>query len=135
MRIITVNNNSPFMEHVIALGDTARDTVGFLPREAFLDYAKKDQILACVEDNELLGYLLFRRGNSVITIVQLCVSKLHRKSGIAKQLVNELFESCRDIYPTLKLSCRRDYGIDDFWRSLGFVPVGEKRLTFLPLLP
>ena len=65
------------MEDVIALGDTARDTVGFLPREAFLDYAKKDQILACIEENELLGYLLFRRGKAVITIVQLCVSIKH----------------------------------------------------------
>ena len=126
MRIIKVNSNSPFLEAIVALGDTARDTVGFLPREAFLDYARKEQIIACVEGKRLLGYLLFRRGKAVITIVQLCVNKLNRKSGIARQLVDELFESCRDIYPTLKLSCRRDYGIDGFWRSLGFVPIGEK---------
>lgn len=126
MKIIEVNRNSPFLEKVIALGDTARDTVGFLPHEAFMDYAKKDQILACIEGKNLLGYLLFRRGKSVITIVQLCVDKPYRKTGIAKKLVDTLFESCRDIYPTMRLSCRRDYGIDDFWRSLGFAPVGEK---------
>ena len=99
MRIIKVNSNSPFLEAVVALGDTARDTVGFLPREAFLDYARKEQIIACVEGKRLLGYLLFRRGKAVITIVQLCVNKLNRKSGIARQLVDELFETCRDIYP------------------------------------
>ena len=123
LKIIEVNRNSPFLEKVIALGDTARDAVGFLPQEAFLDYAKKDQILACVEGKKLLGYLLFRRGKSVITIVHLCVEKTYRKTGIAKRLVDTLFESCRDIYPTMRLSCRRDYGIDDFW---GFVPVSEK---------
>ncbi len=126
MKIIKVTTSSPLLRSVIKLGDKARETLGFLPREAFKDYARKEQILAAVDQDELLGYVLFRRGNSVVTIVQLCVDMYHRKAGVAKKLVDELFETHRYLYHTIKLSCRRDYGLDEFWRALDFVPISER---------
>ena len=126
MKIIKVHPSSPLLRNVIKLGDKARETLGFLPREAFQDYARKEQILAAVDQDQLLGYILFRRGNSVVTIVQLCVDARHRKAGVAKKLVDELFETHRYLYHTIKLSCRRDYGLDEFWRALDFVPISER---------
>lgn len=120
-----VNNNSKWLADIISMGDEFRSTVGFLPRQAFEDYAKKGHIFAATENGCLLGYIMFRyKGHSLI-VVHLCVDSKYRMRGIAKSLVNELFVREKPYISQMQLSCRRDYGISDFWSSCGFVPVGE----------
>lgn len=40
--------------------------------------------------------------------------------------MNALCKQEKDYVSQFKLSCRRDYNLDNFWYSLGFVPMAEK---------
>ena len=127
MDYTVVSARSKLLKKVQNLGDSASSTVGFLPREAFVDYAKKGHILALTEDDELLAYVMYRYRKNAIVIVQLCVSLLHQGKGFAKLLVNELFEREKDCISHMQLSCRRDYNLENFWMSLGFTPIDERK--------
>lgn len=126
MNYTVISEKSKWLQKVQSLGDSASGTVGFLPREAFADYARKGHILALVEDNELLAYIMYRFKKSAIIIVQLCVSPKYKRQGYAKLLVNELFEREKDCISHMQLSCRRDYQLENFWMSLGFTPIDER---------
>lgn len=126
MELLVVTDRSKWLRKVQDLGDSASSTVGFLPREAFGDYAKKGHILALVEHDDLLAYIMYRYKKSAIVIVQLCVSPMYKGRGLAKQLVNELFEREKDYISHMQLSCRRDYNLENFWMSLGFTPIDER---------
>lgn len=126
MNYAVVSEKSKLLKQVQDLGDSANNTVGFLSREAFADYARKGHILALIEDDNLLAYIMYRYKKSAIVIVQLCVSPLHQGKGLAKLLVNELFEREKDCISHMQLSCRRDYNLENFWVSLGFTPIDER---------
>lgn len=126
MEIKLINNESDWIDKVISLGDSSRNTLGFLPKQAFADYAKKNRILIAIENNDLAGYLLFRQKGPQIIIVHLCVHLQYRKNGIASALVEHLHSDNKEYYSIISLSCRRDYGLDNFWRSLGFMPIAER---------
>lgn len=126
MNYIIISEKSKWLEKVQSLGDSASGTVGFLPREAFADYAQKGHILTLVENDELVAYVMYRFKRSAIVIVQLCVSPKHRGQGYAKLLIDELFEREKDCVSHMQLSCRRDYNLENFWMSLGFTPINER---------
>lgn len=126
MDYIVVPARSKLLKKVQDLGDSASNTVGFLPREAFSDYARKGHILALVEDDNLLAYIMYRYKKNAIVIVQLCVSPLHQGKGLAKRLVNELFDREKDCISHMQLRCRRDYNMENLWMSLGFTPIDEQ---------
>jgi predicted nucleic acid-binding protein len=123
-----VSVDSKLLESVITLGDQCRATVGFFPRGAFAEAAKRKQIICLLCDGDFAGHVVFRfsYGNQKLTIVQLCISPNFRGKHLAHALVNFL-----DItYPNvsvIELNCRRDYKLEDVWRKLGFTPVLQKR--------
>lgn len=125
---ISINKKSPYLRQVIALGDQSHATVGFLPEQAFNDYAEKEQILGLVdkEDISLIAYIMYRYKNTMCIIVQLCVTQQYRGKGYAKQLMDALVAKEREFASDFQLSCRRDYGLESFWTSLGFQPIGER---------
>lgn len=126
MSYIVISEKSKWLKKVQSLGDSASNTVGFLPREVFADYARKGHILALIEEDELVAYIMYRYKKSAIVIVQLCVSPQHRGKDFAKLLVNELFDREKDCISHMQLSCRRDYNLENFWMSLGFTPIDER---------
>lgn len=126
MDFTVVSARSKLLKEVQDLGDSASSTVGFLPREAYADYAQKEHILAVTEGDGLLAYIMYRYKKNGIVIVQLCVSPQHKGRGFAKLLVNELFEREKDCISHMQLSCRRDYNLENFWMSLGFTPIDER---------
>ena len=71
--------------------------------------------------------IMYRYKKNAIVIVQLCVSPQHKGKGLAKLLVNELFEREKDCISHMQLSCRRDYNLENFWMSLGFTPIDERK--------
>ena len=121
-----IKSSSPLLTKVQQLGDQCRNTVGFMPGDAFWDYAKKQHILVAHEHGNVLGYAMFRYRNNDIILVHLCVNAEHRKKGLAKKLIRTL---CSDHFESningIILKCRRDYNIDDFWHKIGFRPIGE----------
>lgn len=125
MRIIEIDRKSDLFSDVIKLGDQNRKTLGFLPTEAYEDYCRKGQILAAINNGDLLGYLMFRRKRTKLIVVHLCVASHYRRTGVARELLKFLCASDCD-FSSIELSCRRDYGLESFWRSLGFTPISER---------
>lgn len=122
-----ITPTSPLLKSVQDLGDHCRNTVGFLPREAFFDYAKQNGILALTQNGTLLGYVMFRFGRNDIIVVQLCVAPEYRKMGIAKQIIQKLSgDYFHSNISGITLNCRRDYHLESVWQGLGFCPVNEK---------
>ena len=110
---------------MIDLGDENSKTLGFLPYAAFEKFALLNQIYGVIQNEELLGYLLYRVSYRRVSIVHLCVSKKHRGKNVAKLLVDKLKKDTKN-FLEIRLSCRNDYGIDSVWESFNFVPIQEK---------
>lgn len=126
MDIQIINHKSKWLNKVQDLGDTASGTVGFLPRDAYFDYARRNQILAVIDNDELLAYTMFRFRKSGIVIVHLCVADQYRGRGIPAKMIDWLLEQNGDQISHIQLACRRDYNLEKFWQKLGFSPVAEK---------
>ena len=120
-------NSGAFLPAIKRLWRKHSDKLGYFPEGAFEDHARLEQILvAHSHKNELLGYLLFRSSRGDIVIVHLCVQPTVRAKGIAKSLVIRLKNISSDSRG-ISLKCRRDYKLEGFWSSLGFVAVNEVR--------
>src|SRR5580658_1332799 len=123
-RIEEVGLDSPFLEAVIKLHAASKATLGPFPEGAFKDHARQKMILAAVApDNTVAGYLLYRVAKRITknraTIVHLTRSSQFQGKGITQLLVECLKARTRHVLG-ISLSCRRDYNIDEMWRSFGF---------------
>lgn len=121
-----IDHKSDLLDAVQHLGDSASATVGFLAQDVYADYARKGNILVATDNDQLLGYIMFRFRKSAIIIVQLCVQPQFRGQGIPSQMLSYLMKENRDVISHIQLACRRDYGLEKFWQKLGFSPVNEK---------
>lgn len=121
-----IDSKSKFLKKVQELADSCSSTVGFLPQDVYYDYAKKGHIVVLLDDDKFVGHILYRFKDSVLVIVQVCVSVEYRRSGIAKRMIDMLFDREKENISSMQLSCRRDYNIDGFWKALGFTPISER---------
>jgi predicted GNAT family acetyltransferase len=123
-----IDETSPHLETVIALGDANKKTLGFFAEGAFRESARERVILIALNSQKnCIGYLLYRpvRRSNIIVIVHLCVNPAYRGRGVTKNLVNFLSQKTQNFYG-IKLKCRRDYGIDGMWGKLGFIPLNDR---------
>ena len=123
-----IDETSPHLETVIALGDANKKTLGFFTEGAFRESARDRVILIALNPQKnCIGYLLYRpvRRSNIIVIVHLCVAPAYRGRGVTKQLVNSLSQKTQNFYG-IQLKCRRDYGIDRMWETLGFIPLNDR---------
>ena len=123
-----IDETSPHLETVIALGDANKKTLGFFTEGAFRESARQRVILIALNPQKnCIGYLLYRpvRRSNIIVIVHLCVAPAYRGRGVTKQLVNSLSQKTQNFYG-IQLKCRRDYGIDRMWETLGFIPLNDR---------
>ena len=65
------------------------------------------------------------RRSNIIVIVHLCVDPAYRGRGVTKQLVNSLSQKTQNFYG-IQLKCRRDYGMERMWETLGFIPLNDR---------
>lgn len=128
LKIEIIDEKSPHLQTVIKLGDAHKKTLGFFPEGAFLRHAVLRQIIVAIEpQSKCVGYLLYRPSSEYkrIAIIHLCVEPSERKKGVAKLLFNHLKEITQE-YSGIGLNCRRDYKLEHFWSSLGFVAKDDK---------
>jgi predicted GNAT family acetyltransferase/predicted nucleic acid-binding protein len=128
MKIITIDERFPFLDEVIRLADENSSTLGFLPREAFVNQTKDQKIFVAIDDSEnVLGYLLYgvNQRESLVYITHLCVDRTYRGKGIARKLFNRLVESTKNKFLAIRVRCRRDYEASKVWPKLGFHVKGE----------
>ncbi len=99
-------------------------TLGFLPREALLDYFKKGWGLgAKCGDGSLAAYLLFANRRMDVRVAHLCVDQEIRRKGLARKLMERLATDSRNRgLLSLELHCRRDFQANAMWEKLGFIP-------------
>lgn len=117
--IVPAEPGSELLRDVIELGRANAKTLGFFPEGAFEDYASRGQVLACVEDGDVAGYVAFRTRNLTITLVHLCVATDFRERGIAKTLIEHLSEQFLG-FAGIVAKCRVDFPANEVWPRLGF---------------
>jgi predicted nucleic acid-binding protein/GNAT superfamily N-acetyltransferase len=128
MRIVTINENSSFLEEVIELGNVHSSTLGFLPRGAYASHAAKGHILAAIDkSNEVLGYLLYNvnQKGRFVYISHLCVSNSYRRGGVGRALVDTLKQNTKDLYRGIRVRCRRDWEASKVWPKYNFIAKNE----------
>ena len=103
-------------------------TLGFLFREALLDYLEKGWVLgAKYGDGSLAAYILFANRRTDVRVAHLCVDQEIRGKGLARKLMERLATDSRSRgLLSLELHCRRDFQANAVWEKLGFIPWGEK---------
>lgn len=116
---------SPHLEQMLALHRANSKTLGLFPVGAFDEHAKLRQILVALEDDNLLGYLLFRVARGRASIVHLCVAEEARGRGVARMLVDRIKLETAQLQG-IGLYCRRDYDINHIWSKFGFEAVHAK---------
>lgn len=126
IRIVRCGTN--LLEQVIALHGPNRATLGFFPRGAFEDYARREGIIAAVDDEgRALGYAAFRTSSGWTHLAHLCVQEEKRGTSIARDLVEQVANmAARHQHLGVRLKCRRDYAATEFWPKVGFQPRGQQ---------
>ena len=125
LKVQHISERPDLLPAVIRLGRVHRATLGFLPDGAFEDHARKNQILVAVKEGELTGYILYRVSREKATVTHLCVSSEFRGDGVARALVNKLFDVTADLRG-IGLQCRQDYEANAVWPKLGFHHVSSR---------
>lgn len=128
VKILVIDEKSPYLDQVIKLGDDNSKTLGFFSEGAFIGKAEQKQIIIALIDEIFAGYLMYNvtKKDNKVTITHLCIEPQFRGQKIHKKLFEELKTITQNQYSKVQLTCRRDYGIDAMWESLGFTPQYEK---------
>lgn len=125
MKVIPIDQNSPYLSDVKKLWRINSSTLGFFPDGAFIEYSSRRHILvALTPEEKCAGYLLYRISGNKIFIVHLCVDSTLRGKGIAKLLIDYLKDNTNE-YWGIGLRCRRDYEASKIWPALNFVPLSD----------
>lgn len=126
--IRTVRSDTTAFEEVIDLHGLNRRMLGFFPRGAFEDYARREGIFAAVgADGRVLGYVAVRVSGGWTHIAHLCVAENLRRSSIARELIEHVASiAIKHQHLGLRLKCRRDYEANKFWPTVNFVARGQK---------
>lgn len=130
VQIHTIRHTDEILESVIKLGKENSKTLGLFPRDAFIDCAKRKNIIVATDSGKLLGYLLFRvtQLTNTLHITHLCIDSNSRNKGVAESLMNFLKENYKYLVRGIALSCRSDYKeASAFWNKHGFIPKGRVR--------
>jgi predicted GNAT family acetyltransferase/predicted GIY-YIG superfamily endonuclease len=124
---ITVGLSSPrtpvyLVTAMRTLSETEKDALGFIPMggsRGVNDYIETGNVVLAVQGRDLVGYLLFGKGNGQeATIQQTVVADRVRGTGIGRRMI-----ACvRDKLPrhTLWARVRSDLEANGFWGAVGF---------------
>jgi len=119
---LEVDPTDDLLRRVIDLGNgPAKQRLGFLPDQGFSDRARKGTLLAALQGESLLGYVLYDLPRRNITIRHLCVATSARGRGVARKLI-EAVASRHKHRQRIDLWCRDDYELSGMWKTLGFRP-------------
>src|SRR6266571_8176234 len=86
VRVVT-GSDSRLFDQVIALGDKASQTLGFLPASVFAQAAHDKRLLVALQDGQVIGYTYFSLPRQEVRLVHLCVDPAFRGRGVARRLV------------------------------------------------
>lgn len=114
------------LERIIELHRANAKNLGFFPKGAFEEHAKRKQILLALDSGGgCLGYLLYRIARGRASITHLCVDDAARGKGISRLLVDRLKQETKS-HQGIGLFCRRDWPANGIWSGFGFEAVNSK---------
>ena len=95
--LTTANETTPFAEAIAKAADSERKALGFIARGAYSKACGAGRVFVAVEDRgggeqTYIGHVLFGGASSELHIHQLFVLKQHRKTGVARRLVDAAAE-------------------------------------------
>jgi hypothetical protein len=115
---------TPASDHLEMIWDLYRrnsSTLGFLPRGALDQFAMAGCVIAATEQEQLIGYVAWRRTRQEAVVVHLCVREESRGSECADLLMKALIKECVSD-PAIRLRCRKDYlSANHIWPKHGFI--------------
>lgn len=127
IRIEPIDEKSPHLQAVKRLWRANSDWLGFYPEGAFLDRARRREILVALDGQVCSGYLLYyKTERRKVRLTHLCIDEAQRGRGLARRLIESLRAQTGD-YLGIGLYCRRDFPTWFAWPKLGFVALDEKR--------
>lgn len=116
----SVHLGSALFEQVWRLYRKNTNTLGFLPRGAFEQFALAGCILSICSNEDSVGYVAWRNQSTEAVLVHLCVDAGHRGTGCHELLLRGMIDQCRNI-PAIRLRCRKDYSkANRVWERHGF---------------
>lgn len=124
MEIKFITHINPLLQKVINLGKKNSQTLGLMPKDAYIQQARRKCIVVAFSNDEVLGFCLFRTTETKnrISITQLCVKQEYRGKGISKLLLDCVRDKYKLLFSGMLVSCREDYKeACSLWKSYGFI--------------
>ncbi|WP_157509306.1 hypothetical protein [Glaciibacter superstes] len=121
----SVADSASLLEGVFSLYKSNKRSLGFLPDAAFHDRANAGALIVAMENGGVVGYTIYDRPRSHLKLVHVCVDTSTRMSRVASLMVDKMVETNPNSIG-FEAHCRRSYNLNDFWRSLGMSPKGER---------
>ena len=86
-------NTAPFLNEVREAADTHRDSLGFLPKGVFEEFARRDHLYVLTkeypEGSRYAGHLMFERRFPRAHVVQMFTLPKYRRCGLATKLIRK----------------------------------------------
>ncbi|MDF2556525.1 MAG: family N-acetyltransferase [Bacillales bacterium] len=89
----------------------------------------KDTYVGFYNDNQLLGFIAFNECNGTVDIVKLAIHPSHFRKGVAKQLLNYLFESLQDAILFKVSTGTKNTPAIELYKTFGFQEIGQKEVA------
>lgn len=119
-------NADTHLNSVLAIHKANRATLGPMPDTAFRERARHQGLLLGLVDGIISGYVLYDIPRSnLIKLVHVCVMENARGTGLARDMVQTAIQ-LNPRRSEIVASCRTDYGMNVFWRSLGMHIASER---------
>jgi GNAT superfamily N-acetyltransferase len=119
------------IDAVKALADRHRDELGFHTRQAFIDSARRGELLVATEADAVVGFVRFhKRRDGVATLYEIVTAPGRRRRGVARQLVAAVVEEGR-LWGArlLRLSCPAELPANAFYQAVGFTRTSPRSLA------
>ena len=119
-----------YVQAIVAAADTERNAFGFLPGRAYEEFALKGRLIVAIErkSGDLAGYVAYGGTAPQARIFQTYVVPHHRRSGLARALVERVIQRAEDdAFLSIRVEIASDlFDASEFYNSCGFRRVREK---------
>lgn len=116
-----------YLEQVCDAADSQKNELGFLPDSAYAEQAEEGRLWIAIEDEQLVGYLLFGGTYPHLRVTQLYVAPEHRGKRVGQRLVAALVEYGQSKgYLTIAARVASDLPANSFWERVGFPCIKTK---------
>lgn len=115
--------NQEDIQKIVKLANKHTYEMGFVPSPVFFEALKRNTLLVCVLEEELVGFVCWyhRKREPVTTLSYLCVAEEFQLRGIGRILVRFVCEQAyKKSMKEVRLKAKAGIGANSFYACLGF---------------